>query len=78
MHLVLKLYKNKICNIHIRLRLTLQTNMGHACSTAVLSERNFRDGVERKLTSPLCGTQQAGGPETAAKSVSLLFIFTWD
>jgi len=40
-----------------------------------LSERNFCDGLEMKFTSPLDGIQQAGAPETAAKSVTPCFTF---
>jgi len=39
-----------------------------------LSDTNFRDGLEMKVTSPFSGTQQAGAPETAAKSVTPCFI----
>jgi len=37
-------------------------------------ERNFCDGLEMKLTSPLDGIQQAGAPEIAAKSVTPFFL----
>jgi len=40
-----------------------------------LSERNFKDGLEMTFASPLGGMQQAGAPETAAKSVSPCFYF---
>ena len=43
-------------------------------TTAELSERNFRNGFEMKLTSPLCGTQQTGVLETAAKSVTSFLL----
>jgi len=33
-----------------------------------LSEGSFYDGLEMTFTSPLGGIQQAGAPETAAKS----------
>jgi len=42
----------------------------------VLSERNFCDGLEIKLTSPLGGIQQTGAPETAVKSVNPCF-YLW-
>jgi len=40
-----------------------------------LSERNFCDGLEMMLTLPVGGIQQAGAPETAAKSVTPCFTF---
>jgi len=40
-----------------------------------MSERNFFDGLEMKLTSPLGGIQEAGAPETAAQSVTPCFTF---
>jgi len=42
-----------------------------------LSEKNFCDGVEMKCASPIGGIQQAGAPETAAKSVAPYFTFGW-
>ena len=36
------------------------------------SAKNFCDGLEMKFASPSAGMQQAGAPETAAKSVILL------
>jgi len=42
-----------------------------------LSETNFCDDREMKFTSPLGGLQQAGAPETAAKSVTPCFTFGW-
>jgi len=40
-----------------------------------LTERNFCDGIEMMFTSPLGDVQQAGAPETPAKSVTC-FTFT--
>jgi len=40
------------------------------CSTPETSETNFCDGLQMNFTSPLRGIQQAGAPETAAKSLS--------
>ena len=48
------------------------------CSMPDLSERNVGDGDEIKSTSPLGGIQQAGGPETTAKSVTPCFAFGSD
>jgi len=47
------------------------------CSMPELSETNFCDDREMKFTSPLGGLQQAGAPETAAKSVTPCFTFGW-
>jgi len=71
--LVLKLYKTKIYDIH--LRLILQTRISYICSTPVLSERNFYECLEMKLTSALggVGLQRAGTPKTAGKSVTPCF-----
>jgi len=38
-----------------------------------LSDKNFRDGLEMKVTSPLGGIQQADAPEIAAKWVTPCF-----
>jgi len=43
------------------------------CRMPELSDKNFRDGLEMKVSSPLGGIQQADGPETAAKSVAPCF-----
>jgi len=40
-----------------------------------LSERNFCDDLEMKFTSPSGEIQQAGAPETAAKSDAPYFTF---
>jgi len=40
-----------------------------------LSAKNFCDGLEMKFASPLGGIQQAGAPDTAAKSVTPCFTF---
>jgi len=40
-----------------------------------LSERNFYNDLKMKFTSPSGGIQQAGEPETAAKSVTHCFTF---
>jgi len=45
------------------------------CSTVGLTERDFSDGSEMKFTSPLGDIQQAGAPETVAKSVTPCFTF---
>jgi len=42
-----------------------------------LYQKNFCDGLEMKFTSPLGVIQQAGAPETAAKSVTPCFTFGW-
>ena len=39
-----------------------------------LSAKNFCDGLEMKFASPSDGIQQAGAPETAAKSVRLILV----
>jgi len=38
------------------------------------TEKNFCDGLEMKFASPSDGIQQAGAPETAAKSVRLILV----
>ena len=43
-----------------------------------LTERNFCDGIEMKFTPPLGDIQQAGGPETPAKSVAPVFLSVSD
>jgi len=43
-------------------------------STPELSGRIFCDGLEMKLTSSLGWIQQVGAPETATKSLLLVFI----
>jgi len=40
-----------------------------------LTEKNLCDGIEMKFTSPSGDIQQAGGPETPAKSVTPCFTF---
>ena len=76
-HLVSKLYKNK--NLWHWFKATAdaadKAKLYSICSTPELSERNFFDGLETKFTLPMGGIQQAGAPETAAKSVTLCFHF---
>jgi len=40
-----------------------------------LTEKNLCDGIEMKFTSSSGDIQQAGGPETPAKSVTPCFTF---
>ena len=47
---------------------TVQTRTNYICSTPELSENNFCDDVEMKLTSLLGGIQHEGAPEIATKS----------
>jgi len=45
------------------------------CSAPELSERNFCEGLQIKFIPPLGEIQQAGAPETPAKSVTPCFTF---
>jgi len=77
MHWVLKLHKNK--NMRWSFKAADddadKDKLYSICSTAELSERNFCDGLEMKLASPLGWIQQAGASETAAKIVTPCFTF---
>jgi len=76
-HLVAKLYKNKTlrCSFKATADAAVNGKIYIICSMPELSERNFRDGLEMMLTLPVGGIQQAGAPETAAKSVTPCFTF---
>jgi len=63
--------KTKIYDVHSKLRLILQSRVKYAAFVACQSyQRTFRDCLEMKFTSTLGVIQQAGAPETAAKSVT--------
>jgi len=54
----------------------LQTRTKYTVFVARQSyQKKFFDWLEIKFTSPLGAIQQAGAPETAAKSVTLFFAF---
>jgi len=74
MHVVLKLCNNKNLRYWFEATLTLETRVGYICNTHGY-QRGICDGLEMKLTKPLGGIQQAGAPEAAAKSVTLI-VFT--
>jgi len=71
MYILLELYKTH--DVHLKLRLTLQTSINNICITPGLHERNFCDGLAMNLASPFGGIQQAGALETAAKNVTPCF-----
>jgi len=74
---VAKQYKNKNlrCSFKATANAAVKDKIYCFCSMPELSERNFCDGFEIKFTSLLSVIQQAGAPETAAKSVNSLIYF---
>jgi len=77
MHLVVKLYKNKNlrCSFKATVDAVVKGKIYSIFSMQEFSANNFCDGLEIKFASPLDGVQQAGAPETAAKSVTPCFTF---
>ena len=78
-HLVPKLYKNKICDVHLKLRLMLQSRAKYTVFVACqLYQRNFCDVLEMKFTSPLGVIQQACAPKQLGKALLLVLLSVSD
>jgi len=74
MHLVVKLYKTLRCSFKATADAAVKGKIYSIFSMPEFSEKNFCDGLEMEFASPSDGTQHAGAPETAAKSVRLILI----
>jgi len=77
MTLIEKLYKSKNprCLFIATADAAVKRKIYSIYSMPELSDRKFFEGFEMKFTSPLVGLQQAGAPETAAKSINSLVTF---
>jgi len=74
MHLVVKLYKNLRCSFQATADAAVKDKICSIFNMPEFSAKNFCDGLEMKFASPSDGIQQAGAPETAAKSVRLILV----
>jgi len=74
MHLVVKLYKNLRCSFKATADAAVKGKIYSIFSMPELSAKTFCDGLEMKFASPSDGIQEAGAPETAAKSVRLILV----
>jgi len=73
-HLVAKLYKDLRCSFKATADAAVKGKLYSIFSMQEFSAKNFCDGLEMKFASPSDGIQQAGAPETAAKSVGLILV----
>jgi len=69
--------KNQRCSFKAAADPTNKGKLYSICGTPDISKRSFCDGLVMKFafSSPQGGIQQAGAPETAAKSITPCFYF---